>query len=403
MTERFHALDSLRGSMMLLGIFLHVSCAYCNLPDVWWFRDTRRSIFFDAALLYIHLFRMPVFMVMAGFFGALLASRRGVAGFLRNRFTRIGVPLVLGVLTLYPVLWLLSRWGRHLGQPGALSTAWTAFTSLAWVRYMDTTHLWFLNYLLYLYLLTVVVRWLARPVADRACQLFGRLVTSRLRLVIWPFLTFLTLCTMEAGLLDTENDWIPAPRILAAYGVFFGFGWLLFPHRDRIAGWSHGAWTQVLLTLPLSLLNGWFALRQLQLRPQRDWVAFFGTAATGSVVVWLMVFGLTGLFVRYCSAPDPRWRYLADSAYWQYLMHAPVVLAGQLVVAQWPVPAFVKCAVVTLFAALVLLLTYDWLARATWVGVLLNGRRYPRVFVPRRAVLPPRHATAPSTGLDPAS
>jgi peptidoglycan/LPS O-acetylase OafA/YrhL len=36
---RYHALDALRGVMMLGGVVIHAFCAYSTLPDVWWMKD----------------------------------------------------------------------------------------------------------------------------------------------------------------------------------------------------------------------------------------------------------------------------------------------------------------------------------------------------------------------------
>ena len=39
----------------------------------------------------IHMFRMQLFFLLAGFFACLLVRKRGVGSFLRNRFFRIAV------------------------------------------------------------------------------------------------------------------------------------------------------------------------------------------------------------------------------------------------------------------------------------------------------------------------
>jgi glucan biosynthesis protein C len=297
----------------------------------------------------------------------------------------------------------MGSYGRTLHHPEPLQLIWSSLLSGRWVRHFDTTHLWFLNYLLWLYLLTAVVRWFARPLSGWVDLQFGKLLTNWLCSAYLAFLTFLTLCSMRIGLLDTENDWIPVPNILLAYWLFYGFGWLLFHHRGQLAGWTRGAWTKVLLTLPLAFVNLLFVRRQMQAGPDRDWIAFLGTAATGAVVVWLMIFGLTGLFLRYGSAENNRWRYLSDSAYWQYVMHPPVVLSLQLAFAPVAASSFTKCAIVTALSLAVLLLTYDWFARSTWIGILLNGRRYPRALTFPRAVPRPVPVSAPSIDLDPAT
>ncbi|NNJ73489.1 MAG: acyltransferase family protein, partial [Enterobacterales bacterium] len=78
-TERLHSLDSLRAIMMMLGIVLHASIAYIGGdPSFGWpMRDPNtESGFLLWLLLFIHNFRMPIFMFVAGFFAALLFYER---------------------------------------------------------------------------------------------------------------------------------------------------------------------------------------------------------------------------------------------------------------------------------------------------------------------------------------
>src|SRR6185295_19682311 len=84
---RLHALDGLRAAMMLLGLVLHSAASYVTitLHEAWPFQDRARSGAFDLLVFTIHLFRMPTFFVMAGFFAALLYQREGARGFLAHR------------------------------------------------------------------------------------------------------------------------------------------------------------------------------------------------------------------------------------------------------------------------------------------------------------------------------
>jgi hypothetical protein len=63
-----------------------------------------------------------------------------------------------------------------------------------------------------------------------------------------------------------------------------------------------------------------------------------------------------------------------------YLMHMPVVMVYQMALAPLAWPAAVKVPIVVMLSFPTLALSYDVLVRATWVGVLLNGRKYPRWF-----------------------
>ena len=70
-------------------------------------------------------------------------------------------------------------------------------------------------------------------------------------------------------------------------------------------------------------------------------------------------------------------RYLADASYWVYLVHLPLVMAGQVLVLAAPWPWFVKLGAVVASVTAISLLSYELLVRHTFLGRLLNGRRVP--------------------------
>src|SRR5262245_53441853 len=84
---RYHAFDSLRAVMMLLGLVIHSAMGYIVFPTdrVWPFKDPRPSAFYDLLVMFIHSFRMPIFFVIAGFFAALLYTTRGARALFHNR------------------------------------------------------------------------------------------------------------------------------------------------------------------------------------------------------------------------------------------------------------------------------------------------------------------------------
>ena len=59
----------------------------------------RITFFRVSEILFIHIFRMPIFFVMAGFFAAMLYLRRGPGGLAQNRATRIVVPFATSFTT----------------------------------------------------------------------------------------------------------------------------------------------------------------------------------------------------------------------------------------------------------------------------------------------------------------
>ena len=119
--ERLHALDNLRALMMWLGIVLHVAINHLTVDSPLPWRDPKTSPVADLLLLFIHSFRMPVFFVLAGFFVALLAERRGANGMLKNRCLRLALPFAIFWPPLFAATTVLAMVYIHLtvrGVPG---------------------------------------------------------------------------------------------------------------------------------------------------------------------------------------------------------------------------------------------------------------------------------------------
>jgi hypothetical protein len=176
----------------------------------------------------------------------------------------------------------------------------------------------------------------------------------------------------NAGL-ETSSSLLPPLHILAAYGVFFTFGWLLFLRRDLVDRIGQHPWLYLSAGLTMSFVYLSIVARQPALATAaRPAIA----AIAAGLATWLLIYGLTGLFVRYFNGPRPVQRYLSDAAYWMYIVHLPftIWLPGLLAPLAWP--AMVKFGLVFGITTLATLITYHYLVRSTAIGVLLNGRRF---------------------------
>jgi fucose 4-O-acetylase-like acetyltransferase len=89
-------LDAVRAIALLLGIVLHAGESFMPKNPMWAITDDSTSVVPAIAAYVIHVFRMSLFFLMAGFFGRMALQRKGLAGFVRDRLERILVPLVVG-------------------------------------------------------------------------------------------------------------------------------------------------------------------------------------------------------------------------------------------------------------------------------------------------------------------
>ena len=377
--ERYHSLDALRGSMMLLGLVLHTAASYTQNPlgAAWPYQDAHTSVVFDLLVFFIHLYRMPVFFVVAGFFGALLYHRDGAVGFVRNRTKRVLLPLVLAMATVIPVL--AFSFAFLLRMPGGSVELTRELDELPVLRMPILGHLWFLYDLLLFYaaaaILVPLSTHLPVHVRDRVKSVLRSTATNLRGVLLLAVVTTITLVPMKVPGLETSAALLPPIRVLVAYAVFFAYGWLLFGCRDLLGSFGRG-W------------GGWFAagtcgaavyLAWVIARPMADRMLWhIVSVALAGASTWLLIFGIVGLFVRHLTSPRPLVRYYSDASYWIYLVHLLPILWGVTLLARASAPALLKFAIVLIGATLVTAVTYHYFVRSTAIGALLNGRRYPR-------------------------
>ncbi len=205
--------------MLLLGIPFHASEIY-RLSGGWHVDSPEDSFAVTLLGCAVHVFRMPAFFMLAGFFAAMMLERRGDAAWLRERCVRLGVPLVF---TLLAFGWLEAAIPdmRALGIVPAIERAFAAGPA-SWSH-----HRWFLVVLL-LYCFSAVA---ARRWWGGAGPWFRRVVLGPLLPVLLVALPFaiggIGLATGAGGL---GLDGTPAyDNFYFRYAVFFAVGYAV--HR----------------------------------------------------------------------------------------------------------------------------------------------------------------------------
>jgi glucans biosynthesis protein C len=336
----------------------------------------------EVAFYAVHVFRMSVFFVIAGFFAHLTFHSKGPAGFMRNRAMRILVPLVVGYVILTPLQVAVFFWAFMKGHGGALPTRFHGGAS----RSIPLTHLWFLYYLLIFYALTLTGRAIIVGWIDSQGVL-PRITDRVIRLLLNSYAApFVLAAPIAACLYITQPIWVipmpefgltPRPGAIIEFGTAFLFGWLLHRQVDLLSAlarrWALNAAFAISATAAAwTIVGAPLAFTATVPSPVR-----LIYALVYAIAIWTWVFAIMGFAVRYCFRPRASIRYVADSSYWMYLVHAPLVLALQTLVMYWPGSWIVKFPFILLVAFSLLLLSYRYLVRFTFVGAVLNGRRYP--------------------------
>jgi glucan biosynthesis protein C len=338
-STRRYDIDWLRVFATYLLFLFHVAMVF-NPAPFYHIRNAEVSFVVMIVAGFISLWHMPLFFLLAGWSIFSSLAERGSGSFLKERFFRLWIPLVMAcVLLMPPVKFLELKSGLDASYSGLrvspkLQQSFTEIipSGLPVAPVFDETfleflptffthlerfswgHLWFVAYLLtftvlYLPLFSALRRnrdwqgpasplWIYLPIVPLAVVQ----VTMRER---WP------------GLQNLYDDWAN----FAYYSIYLLCGFMLARHpaleeavvRERKRALAVG--TGATLVLLLAVL-GVFSSAPILLA---------GTAVAG----WCFVLALLGFARVRLSFTNPALAYLTESAFPVYLLHqSAIVLIG---------------------------------------------------------------------------
>jgi len=352
--EREHFWDALRAFLMLLGIPYHVALSYQTGQD--FIVHSGEGLvgareFADT----VHLFRMPAFFVIAGYFAFLLLARREPGEWLKGRFLRLGLPFLTCLLTLVPAMNLVCELSNlPLGEALASWRHQLATSGGYWVR-----HLWFIVVLLYF---STIAAWLAKHFA----AVRGGFVPARI------------------------DDWVAGHLLLGLTGIaaVIGLWEALAVEGFYKAGLATLVPQQILRLDETIMYLPWFALGGLLVRARstlRRACRFSAPVAVMAIVAtatWLLVHTevapmterFIGVFAALASTqvllaaarswldrPLPWLQKLTSASFVIYLFHLPLIVVFVWLGQGLPVPLAIKMLGITVLTGM--------LSYAIWLGI----------------------------------
>jgi len=236
-------------------------------------------------------------------------------------------------------------------------------------------HLWFLWFLCWLVVGFAVYAMFAQLVGLKSLP--NLLIVSPLRYLWLVPVTIIPQALMGDGFgPDTSAGLIPFPHLLFYYAIFFGFGALYFDCEDT-AGELGKRW---FITLPfalvLFLMGAGIETGDAGIfEGKPKFVQQTISAVIQVLYVWLMTFGLIGLFRKLMSSENRGMRYISDSSYWLYLAHLPLMIWLQWLFRDWDLDGTLKFVLVCTICTGTLLVMYEYLIRYSPIGTMLNGKK----------------------------
>jgi len=382
--SRLHYIDNLRSLALLLGIVFHAALAYSPFfSNIWFTADPSTHGLFDYITHTLHLFRMPLFFIIAGFCSALLIVKSSNSRFLHHRSQHILLPFIVFLPLSFAIYYHALSFGADIANP--IPPIFAVFQVIK-EPVVSTMHLWFL-WNLYQFCL---IHWLLKTTNLLGNKFDGLSVHPLFMWVVLPIV--LTLSLMGQSIPFPAPDKLtPQLWSYGFYGSFYCLGVGLYKKQQLISSYHKYLWP-LILGVAISL-TGYFSL--LPAAPSLDEVIAAATtgyfAAAGELhVLHVLSQGLSVILLtaitfllghRFLNHKSKLSRSISNASYWIYLIHVPVLIYIQMPLINTNLPVLVKFIVSVVVTLLIGQISYLLLVKNTWLGALLNGRQTKRKII----------------------
>lgn len=346
-------IDQLRTLAIVLVVNMHACVTYSHVGS-WYVSDGPdpepvKKLLFLIWQGHLQAFFMGILFLLAGYFAHRSLERRGTAPFLRERLLRLGLPALVYMVALHPLIRYVINPNRDEFIPHAY------FWYLVDFRFLSGSGpMWFALALLIFCAVLAAWRRLVPPAAPAgrptgAVPRSGAVAAWAGVLVLSTFL-IRTVQPIGTSVLNMQLCYFPQYVMAFAAGVAAARNdWLQALARSRLA--RRAGWTALFLG-PVALVGVLVAGGILK---GADLQAFAGGWRLQSLGLsaWeqLAGFGLGLGALAFCSGKlarvTPLSEWLSRRSFGVYFLHAPVLVLFTVILRPWGIDPFFKVSILT--------------------------------------------------------
>jgi hypothetical protein len=325
-------------------------------------------------LLFINQWRLPLLFFISGAGIWFALGRKTSAEFLKERFTRLVLPLLFGIIIVIPPQVYFERLDQ-VTFTGSYVEFYPQFFNGIYPRGNFTwNHLWFLAYLIVFVMIALpfflYVRGRKKQNAGNPSRPFSS--ATRISLVTPVFFLFLIEYFLRDSWPDTRNlvrDWYN----FSFYFVFFIYGFVISSHPSLWDVIERGRWTACLSGIVSFCLIffGWHGPGENFLETSPTGLVFFRLFKCLNILSW--IFAFLGFAKHHLSFTNPTLQYSNRAVYPFYILHQSVLIAIGYYIIRLDTGIFVKYGIVVAGTFAITLIMYDLVVRRTRLTKVVFG------------------------------
>lgn len=370
-STRYHYIDWIRVLAFALLIVFHSAMPFVTID--WEVKNNEQSEALTSLIWWLHQWRLPVLFFISGTGIHFSLRNRSIAGFLKERTTRLLIPLLFAMFFTIP----LQVWVEY-SQKGRISMDYFSFYPTVWdlVPYPEGTltwsHMWFVVYLFcFILLLTPLfsifkLKWLSHAKQRISAFLSIPVMTMALVVPLMGIYYFLYLpYPMQASLLD---DWFLFSFSITflLYGFFLGGSETFWVNCARYR--NHYLITALVAVIIL-FVNYWWPLNVPKVNDQ----LFRIYLVLNCIEIWATLLAICGYAKKYLHRGSNALNYLNKAVYPYYIIHQTIIVFLGYYIVRWDMNFMLKFVILTALSLVLILSIYHFIIRRTRLTRFLFG------------------------------
>ncbi len=362
--QRYYFLDAMRSILMMLGVVLHSAVVFSNNS---WLLPEQESQFYSQIVHFIHLFRMPAFFIISGFFCHLMLGRIDNLIFIKQKFSRILIPLAATAITLNSLQNILLNDYR--------SENMDLLSSGYWLQGSWISHLWFLISLMYFLIISTVLKSITPKLSSILLSSTVKIFTSSrcFLLILLPIISLVLIKLSNIAslhIMNSEFNWEIAESI--KYSIYFYFGIIIARSPSILERFTR-------FDLPTVLLPSLIILALLNIETTGSIWQDRIQLIINTILTWSLCYLCFILFNKLTNIPSKLFLYLSDASYTIYLFHHLLVITFSILLNPVDIPNSLKFITVIgiTFATTIMIHNYI-ICKFSIMSLLYNGKHPKR-------------------------
>jgi hypothetical protein len=331
-TERKYEIDWLR-IILIFSVFLfHVGMIFNTWG--WHIKNETQYPELKSIMTFLHYWRMPMLFFISGVGTYFALGKRSIGKYIKERSSRLLVPLLFGIFLLVPVQVYIERIDQY-------SSIWNYYTHMFDGVYpkgnFSWHHLWFLAYL---FLASVILVPFINFYKSDKSKAFKRFITSVVQSKFGLYLFVIPLFLIDFILkpyfpYETHalmDDW----RFFTLNFLYFLFGYILLSNDDYVKAIfrkRYGMMIMAVISTTLMFLSP-------RIFPENMISTIWD--ASSILLSWFLCLSIVGYAQSFLRFNNKLRRIGNEMIYPFYLLHQPVIIILGFFIIQFETTDFIK-------------------------------------------------------------